>query len=534
MSSASGFNRAVQAVAGFFALRPAAATIAPNLVSAAISTVTVVCACLLFGPQLGMVSLLGALTTFWETGRPLWARIRNGLLVSAALTASMSAGVLVAPYQWAIVPASVLIILLVSLAYYAFTLTAGPSPVMMFYAAVLGTFFGADQRVGWQAVGITASAAIFTSVLLLVPLVFVPHAPERRAVVQARSAVAAYEKRPGADPETQRISRNNAYQAVSSAWLTLRSAWPADRGPRHRELAAELMQINRSLAATILGRLGVDSAIRPLTPDTPLLLGRPSRRFLISRALRGHSVECFTSWRMALAAGIAGTISQLIGIGHPYWAILTATVVINQWMDRGAATRRAAHRTVGTLLGIGVVWAVSALNPSVWWSVVIVLLCMVGQYLVLPMNYAFALMFITPMALLAVEASGTGGTMASLSFDRFSDTLIGAMTAVAVTWGTSWFFPRRLVRAQSPRTAAALAAVEDVNRTGDQFSPEGRRARVELQYELIHHLSVLERAVRDDPRLADLADAEHRLADAGYAALGRAWQVRPVCVAESA
>ncbi|SCE19253.1 Fusaric acid resistance protein-like [Streptomyces sp. BpilaLS-43] len=419
---------------------------------------------------------------------------------------------------------------MVSLAYYAFTLTAGPSPVMMFYAAVLGTFFGADQTLGWQVVGITAAAGLFTSSLLLLPLIFAPYLPERRAVALAQNAVAVYQNRPDADAETRRSDRNDAYQAVNSAWLTLRSAWPAGRGRRHRELAAELMQVNRSLAATILGRLGTDAVIRPLTPDTPLLLGRPSWRFLIGHALRGNSVEWFTSWRMALAAGTAGTVSQLLGIGHPYWAILTATVVINQWMDRVAATRRAAHRTVGTLLGVGVVWAVSALHPSAWWSVAVVLVCMVGQYFALAMNYAFALLFITPMALLAVEASGTGGTVASLTFDRFTDTLIGAVTAVAVTWGTSWFFPRRLVGSQSARTAEAVAALQAVNRAEEQFGAEDRRARVELQYELTHHLSVLDRAVRDDPRLADLADEEHRLADEGYAALGRAWQARSMSV----
>ncbi|MFF1460419.1 FUSC family protein [Streptomyces sp. NPDC058330] len=531
MSSVSGFERAVRAVGGFFALRPATGTIAPNLVSIAISCVTIVSACLTFGPRLGMVSLLGALTTYWETGRPLWARVRNGLLVTAALTGCMSAGVLVAPYRWAIVPASVLIIVIVSLVYYTFTLTAGPSPVMMFYAAVLGTFFGADQRVGWQTVGITAAAAFFTSVLLLVPLVFAPYGPEQRALDRARRAVSAYQDQADADEDTQRISRNDAYHAINSAWLTLRSAWPAGRGRRHRVLIAELTQVNRRLAATILSRLGISTAIRP-TPDTLLLRDRPNWRFLLGHAVRGHSVEWFTSWRMGLAAGVAGVISQLLGTGHPYWAILTATVVINQWMDRAAATRRAGHRTVGTLLGVGVFWLASTLQPSAWWSVVLVLACMAGMYLLLTMNYAVALMFVTPMALLSVQASGSGETVASLTFDRFTDTLIGAAAAVAVTWGTSWFFPRRLVRSQSIRAAAALAAAEDANRAGTQFSAEGRSARAELQYELIHHVSILDRAVRDDPRLVDLADAEHRLADDGYATLGRAWQARPAPVGE--
>jgi hypothetical protein len=136
-------------------------------------------------------------------------------------------------------------------------------------------------------------------------------------------------------------------------------------------------------------------------------------------------------------------------------------------------------------------------------------------------------MFVTLMAQLAVQAGGDGGTVAAITFDRFMDTLIGAAAAVAATWATSWYFPRHLVRSQSVRSIAAIAAVEKVNDAGDPFSADGRRARVELEHELIHHVSILDRAVADDPRLADLAPAEHFIADRGYAALGRVWTVRP-------
>ncbi|MFD6531751.1 FUSC family protein [Streptomyces sp. NPDC060184] len=525
MSSASLWRRAAVAIWNFFAPRYTPGSIAPNLVSAAVSSVTVLTACLAFGPKLGMISLMGAMTPFWETGRPLWARVRNSLLVAAALTGAMSVGVLVAPYRWAIVPASVVIIVVVAVLYYAFMLTRGPTPVMVFYAAVLGTYFGADPTVGWQMVGVTAFAALLASVLLLVPLLFAPRGPEERAVAAARRAVADY-RLTEAGSQAARLSRNAAYQAVNGARLTLHSAWPATRGQHHQALASDLMATNRALAETVLDRLGADapSAADPGIGTTP---GRPGWRYLLGHALRGNSVEWFTAWRMGLAAGIAGVISLAVGIGHPYWAILTATIVINQWMDRVAATRRAAHRTVGTLLGVGVVWGVFSLHPGPWWTVAAVVVCMTGQYLLFPLNYALALVAITPMALLAVGPSGGAG-VAAITADRFTDTFIGAATAVVVTWGTSWAFPRRLVRSQSARAATAIAEVRRTTAEGASFAPEGRRARVELQYELIHHLSVLERAVADDPRLADLAPAEHELTDEGYAVLGRAWQSGPV------
>ncbi|WP_371602488.1 FUSC family protein [Streptomyces sp. NBC_01220] len=128
---------------------------------------------------------------------------------------------------------------------------------------------------------------------------------------------------------------------------------------------------------------------------------------------------------------------------------------------------------------------------SPWWSVAAVVVCMIGMYVIFPLNYALALVAITPMALLAVGTSAD--SVAALTADRLSDTVIGALAAVAVTWGTSWFFPRRLVRAQSRRAEAAIAAVRRTNAAGAASAPKGRRALVELRYELIHHLIVLDR-----------------------------------------
>ncbi|MER5281303.1 hypothetical protein ABT025_37095 [Streptomyces sp. NPDC002809] len=83
--------------------------------------------------------------------------------------------------------------------------------------------------------------------------------------------------------------------------------------------------------------------------------------------------------------------------------------------------------------------AAACLDPGPWWTVAVVVVCTIGQYLLFPLNYALALVSITPMAL----------------------------------------------------------------------------------------LDVLDRAVSDDPRLADLAPAEHLLTGQGYAALGHAWRSHP-------
>jgi hypothetical protein len=76
-------------------------------------------------------------------------------------------------------------ILAAAVAYYGFLLTRGPGPLLLFYGAVRGTYFGTDPGLGWKIVGITAFAALFTCGLTLVVLVADPHRPEQRAVADA-------------------------------------------------------------------------------------------------------------------------------------------------------------------------------------------------------------------------------------------------------------------------------------------------------------------------------------------------------------
>ena len=230
---------------------------------------------------------------------------------------------------------------------------------------------------------------------------------------------------------------------------------------------------------------------------------------------------------MGLTAGAAGCVGYAVGGGHTYWAILTATIVINQWRDRVTTTRRAIDRAGGTALGLFVFWFLSILHLSTWWTVVAVVLCMIGHYLTFAVNYALTLVFITPMALLAIGASGTNAVVTEVTVDRLVDTLIGAGAAVAVTWATGRFFPRRLVRAQSIRTVAAIDALDAHTDTGNHFAQSTLRYHAELQYELTHHQSILNRAVADDPNLTEVAAEEQLVADRGYETLAHAWISAP-------
>ncbi|AUH69684.1 MULTISPECIES: FUSC family protein [Gordonia] len=517
-------RRVTRGLLGLFAVQHIPGAIRPALVKAAITATTVLICCALFGPELGIFGMLGAFVTFWETDRPLWPRVRNTLLVTALIVGSMSFGVAIAPHRWAFVPAAVLIVVVFSMLYNTFMLGRGPSPVLPMYAGIVGAFFGVDQHLGWSLVGLTALAGTITAALLTVPLLFEPHGPEERAVARAKAAVAAYVGLPDDVPdEMRRQIRNTAFAACDSALVTLRSAWPATRNARHHELADTLYEAQSALYSQMLTRLGEDPTLRDDVPRAALVERRPATAYLAYHALHWTSVEWFTSWRMGFVAALGGLVALSTGAGHPYWAILTGVIILNQWSHRATSIRRAGQRTVGTMIGVGATYLLSLLHPNEWWSIVIVLACMTGMNALLALNYAIALIFITPMALVMVE-SVTGAGAELVSADRFLDTIVGALAALAVTWLTSYRFPRKLALTQSRRTARAIDAVDAVNRAGRAFEPDGHRARVALHYELSQQLAVVERAVNDDPQLADLRASEHALSERGYRALARSWQ----------
>jgi uncharacterized membrane protein YccC len=135
--------------------------------------------------------------------------------------------------------------------------------------------------------------------------------------------------------------------------------------------------------------------------------------------------------RCALAAVAAGVLATAAGLGHPYWASLTAVVPMAA-ADTHGRLLRAAHRLVGTAAGLVVAGALLALSPSGWALVALVALAQLGAELFVLRNYSLALVFITPLALL-MNALGGRADPLTLVTDRAVETLLGIAVGVAAT-----------------------------------------------------------------------------------------------------
>ena len=155
-----------------------------------------------------------------------------------------------------------------------------------------------------------------------------------------------------------------------------------------------------------------------------LLRGAPSRPSQRRPAHAGTAV------RAAVAILLAGSAATAAGIGHPYWAMVAAVAPLGA---PGATHQvvRAGQRIVGTLAGLATAAAVLALGLEPVPVVLAVAVLQVVTELLIGRNYAVALLFITPMALLMGQIAAPR-PMGLLLLDRGSETVIGACVALVV------------------------------------------------------------------------------------------------------
>lgn len=153
-----------------------------------------------------------------------------------------------------------------------------------------------------------------------------------------------------------------------------------------------------------------------------------ARRASYAEVARRHAL------RNGLAVAIAGSIATAAGIGHPYWAMVSAVVPLAA-REPARQVTRGLHRLVGTGIGLVVAAVLFAVDPRGLVLILVIVLLQVGAELLVGRNYALALVAVTPLALLMVHlvAPIPAGT---LMWDRGVETLIGVAIGLAVGYLT--------------------------------------------------------------------------------------------------
>lgn len=162
--------------------------------------------------------------------------------------------------------------------------------------------------------------------------------------------------------------------------------------------------------------------------------GEPGPRPSYLASLRWHVLPC------SLGVFLAGTLATTADIGRPYWAMVSAVVPLVA-VDLRHQVVRGLHRVAGTLGGLVVAAGLLTLDlPGLAVILVVALLQAVAELLV-GRNYALALVFITPLALLMVHLAVPTPT-SELIADRGVETVLGVGAGLLVGYLTRVRYPR--------------------------------------------------------------------------------------------
>ncbi|MFC6885258.1 FUSC family protein, partial [Actinomadura yumaensis] len=144
----------------------------------------------------------------------------------------------------------------------------------------------------------------------------------------------------------------------------------------------------------------------------------------VAAALRPGSPLLPIGARVAVGGALAGWASLALGVGRPYWAVVTAAAVFQA--NISLTWRRALQRAVGNLAGLALFTALLPITRT--GQLALVLAVMAFQFAAeatMARNYWLGSVFVTPMALLMIEFAGAGPAR-TLVADRWLDTCVGA------------------------------------------------------------------------------------------------------------
>ncbi|MFB7588610.1 FUSC family protein [Streptomyces sp. NPDC056169] len=453
-------------------------------------------------------TMLGSFTTSFGRNLPYARRARVLAVVAVAMTACVGGGSALA--AWAdptaggagaavVVAATALVAGLAKFACDAARLTGLGAVLLLFSFAVAAN---GDSTTA-DVLPHTALAALGAAVawVLAVAGRFVhPDRPQRLAVAAALRELADLLDA-GAGPG-DRLARHRATAAVLQAYRTLGLAPPAaatagagavrgDRGDtcvRLTDLAwsllidrarrppddttglarvlraqVRLLASRRRRVLRLLPELALLSALAQddSAPAPPAPTTRRAAELRAAELLTGGgtsathaSVLLVPALRMVLGTGLAGGAALLLGLGHGYWAAVSAAAVLHSVNVR-TATQRAVQRTLGTVVGLALALAVLAAHPD---PVVLVLVIVLLEFLleyVVARNYGLGVVFLTPLALLLTDLAAASPTEALVQ-DRALASVLGM--GIALLCALLVVHDRAAVRARRALDACTAAA----------------------------------------------------------------------------
>ncbi|MFJ9308746.1 FUSC family protein [Streptomyces cyaneofuscatus] len=443
--------------------------------------------------DLVMYTMAGSLCALYGHGLPYARRARTVAGVALSMTAGLAAALVTASltHSTAVLVAVGALLAATQKAACDAVRIGPPGHVILTFVSSAALF--APQRLGQVPahLALTLGAGAVAWLVCVGPALIRREGPERRAVARALEAAADRVAEPG--PRT----RHTAAAAVHGAWQCLLASGrptPVRRSLERLVVHAEtaLSDPDRLRAWAALTRARGPVPEPPPTPGTAAELygigaeraalrassGRRAARRTLLRSLGPGSHLLPVAVRTLIGCALAGYLCAALGVGRPYWAIVTAASLYQA--NTTLTWNRTLQRTLGNLLGVLVFAAVLPLSRT--GPLALVLCCLLFSFAaeaLITRNYWLGSVAVTPMALLVLEFGGTHPA-GELVGDRVLDTVLGALAgflaAALVTNRRAAGRVERALEAAAQARTDAERAYADRDRTGPAGLDRARRA----------------------------------------------------------
>ena len=487
----------------------------------------------------GLIAVLGVFTADYGTDRPIFNRGVQSAVVAVSLAVVVTLGSWASTLTWLGIAAVSTVA--VAAVWLCSALGVGPPGAYMFVlVCAAGTGVSASHLRPWQVGLLVLGGGTTAWVAEMIAAWRDPRGPEQKAVSAAGVAVSAYLR--AVDTTEAAAARHRAAAALSRSWETLVDHQRGTRRPagdlsrlRDANHALHVMFADAIAGRPVPGGADTARAIGALEADPAGVLGTdrnrpplpsPALPARLAAAVRRGSHSRRVMMRVALATPLAGALASGFGVGHAYWAMAGAVLVLHQGSHLVATLQRGIDRVAGTLVGLGLAAVVLLAHPQGWWLIAIVVTLQFCIEMFVVANYAVATVFITAIAL-SISAGTRRVDIGALILDRGLDTVIGCGVGLTVYLLMSRRQESRRIHAEISGVLGHIITVTGFLADGTPRSLAARAARRALQDSIFGLETALDAArngSRGDraaaARLAAVAAATEHL---GYATIAASW-----------
>ena len=424
---------------------------------------------------LGLLGGIGSFSYLYVINEPYAQRGKKIFFAALGISLSVALGTLLAPYP-------ILIILMVGLiggvAIFIFGVLKIPGPSSMFFVLsfLVSTGMPVNQSEAFIRFFVVLMGGLFAWLMSMKGYFLNPHGPEIKVIKRLYLTLADFSDAIGnEDINDIRNKTVNALREAEEILLTGYIPWKNsflfnrlyllnEEGNKlflemlelhvnkNKKLPKEFSNIIRRLAMAIDfkdgDKLKIDSyenldmdynKFLQIIYDTEAIINLPltyigksikiSKTSLMSkvkRACNKDSIVFINAIRYGFILSISAIIAFSFPFSRPYWiplscaAVMSGSTIISTF-------HKSIQRSFGTIIGVIIATIILKTNPNGFIIVIINMILTALTELFIVKNYAIAVMFITPNALLIAETSTQIHNITYFATARITDIVVGSL-----------------------------------------------------------------------------------------------------------